>query len=325
MNYKSLDLSIIVPTYNRAYKLEKLLDSIFLQTVVPGRVIVVDGSDASRIVVESYAEKISVEYYQCTPPSQLSQRNFGIDLLRGDSKLIALLDDDIVLAPNCLEEMLNYWGSVEDKTAGISFNITNQLINKSSIIERVLGLSHCQPGKVLRSGMSIPISPAKQSHRVEWLQGGATVWRSEVLIKYKHKNVRSRWAIGEDLIYSYPIGKNYPLYVCAAACVRHEHTFNDASQKNNWYHGRTQTIWMHYFVVQNKDVLSEPSFLWVTSLRIAGKLLRGVTKGKMGDIYFVQGQLYALMEILKNKIGLTRHEDLRDEGIVSLPHKTNRG
>jgi glycosyltransferase involved in cell wall biosynthesis len=325
MKYKSLDLSIIVPTFNRAYKLEKLLDSIVLQTVLPGRVIIIDGSDASKDLIEFYTKKIPVEYHQCIPPSQLSQRNFGIDLIKSDSKLIALLDDDIILASNCLEEILKFWELVEDETAGISFNITNQLDNKSSFIERALGLSHNQPGKVLRSGMSIPISPAKKNHKVEWLQGGATVWRSEILIKCRHKNIRSRWAIGEDLIYSYSIGKNYPLYVCSTACVRHEHTFNDESQKNNWYHGRTQTIWMHHFVSQNKDDLSEPLFLWVTVLRMSGKLIRGVAMGKIGDIYFAQGQLYALIEILKNKIGLTCYEDLRDESKVFLPHKTNRG
>ena len=88
-----------------------------------------------------------------------------------------------------------------------------------------------EPGKVMKSGNNTSISNVKESIRCEWLNGGGTVWRQDILKKYPHDEVKSSWAVCEDLIYSYPKSKKYPLYVCQNSKINIE----DVSKKLNHF------------------------------------------------------------------------------------------
>ncbi len=299
--YTGRDIAFIIPTKDRPKKLKNLFESLATQNEVCGRVIIVDGGKSVKDVVMGFSDRLPVEYYECRPPGQIRQRNMGISLLDGNTPLVGSFDDDIVLEPSALGEMIAFWNRCETHTAGVSFNIVNGPEENRPWIKCLLGLSAREPGRVLRSGMTTANTHVEADLQCQWLCGGATIWRQDILREFLHQEISSRWAIAEDLIFSYPIGKRYPLYVCASAKVRHEHEMDYVAKRQNRYYGFTQTIWMFHFVESNEDLFLI-RFLWTLILRLVGKLVFGVLTFSSSPIEFAIGQVHAMGKVLLDKI-----------------------
>jgi len=286
-------LAVIVPTKDRPDKVRNLLDSLCEQPCC-GRIVVVDSGECIGDLVRSYADRLPVEHHRCNPPGQIRQRNFGISLLDDRTPLVASLDDDIVLEPGALDAMVRCWNSCPAETAGISFNIVNNSREPGGFWRRVFLLTAPGPGRVLRSGATTSNSHVDHDIRTQWLCGGASVWRLEILMAFRHQEVASRWAIAEDLLFSYPIGKRYPLYVCAAAAVRHEHQADYVATASDRFHGFARTIWLLHFVRANSD-LSTVAFAWMQTGAVAGRLLSGLVTLNRRHVQFAIGQFQALV------------------------------
>lgn len=296
--YIGQDLALVIPTRDRPQKLRNLLHSLANQTMPCGRVIVVASGQSVEEIVTSFVGRMPVEYHGCDPPGQIRQRNMGIRLLDERTRLVGSLDDDIVLEPDALEKMLAFWNRTEPETAGVSFNIENNPPYRHSWMRAVIGMSSPQQGQVLRSGYNVATSPVDTDLKVQWLCGGATVWRQEILKKFTNKEVHSRWAICEDVIFSYPIGKKFPLYACADAKVRHEHVYDHTTKMKYRYYGRTVTLWRLYFVESHAE-LSRMFFLWMLLGQITARCISGIISFRMSDIQYAIGQIEGTM------IGLT--------------------
>ena len=296
--YSGRDVAFIIPTKDRPDKMKNLLDSLARQTIGCGRVIIVDGGQSVKDLVESFSGRLPAEYYECQPPGQIRQRNMAISLLDERTPLVGFLDDDIVLEPQALESIINFWNKCEPDTAGVSFNIVNNPPYRHSRARAFIGMSSQQQGRVLLSGYNVATSPVLEDLRTEWLSGGATVWRQQILKQFAHKEIQSRWAICEDVIFSYPIGKKFPLYVCADANVRHEHVFDHTAKMKYRYYGRTVTLWRLYFVESHAE-LSRLFFLWMLLGQITARCISGITSFRMSNIQYAVGQIEGAM------IGLT--------------------
>ncbi len=290
--YTSNDLAIIIPTKDRPEKIKDLLSSITSQNVQCRRIIIVDGGKSIKDTILSY-EELPMEYYLCDTPGQIIQRNLALSKLTDKDKLVAFFDDDLVLMPESIQCMIDMWNKVEKKTAGISFNIINNPPVKHSFFKTLIGMSNKNMGAILGSGYNVPISPIEKNIRTEWLCGGATVWRQEILKTYVNLAIKSRWAACEDIIFSYPISKLYPLYVCAGAKVRHEHVYDHNVKIDHKYYGRTSTLWGLHFVEQNKT-LSRIYFFYMVSSQILIRFCMGICLFKKDKFDFAIGQLTGL-------------------------------
>ena len=213
--YSSKDLAIIIPTKDRPEEIELLLKSILNQKLTIGKIIIV----SSGIDISSNLDKyfnIAIEHY-ITEPGQILQRNYAISKLDGTTKLVATLDDDIQFKDNAICEMIDFWNSIDSKTAGVGFNIINLPKHKSSILkDNLFYMTKTFPGMIMKSGITTSLCNVDKDIKTEWLNGEATVWKQEILINNKHKPIKSKWAVFEDVIYSYPIGINHLLYVAQA-------------------------------------------------------------------------------------------------------------
>lgn len=288
--YTGQDLAFIIPTKDRPEKVKNLLDSMANQTITCGRIIIVDGGQSVRDIVMSFSDSLPVEYYTCFPPGQIRQKNKGVSLLNDQTRLVGFLDDDIVLYPQALERMIIFWNWCEPDTAGVSFNIVNGPSYRYSWVKALMGMSSAKQGRVLRSGYNVPTTPADSHLKVQWLCGGATVWRREILNRFTGREIYSRWAICEDVIFSYPIGKEYPLHVCADAKVRHEHVYDHAAKMKYRYYGRTVTLWRLFFVESHVE-LSRMFFLWMLFAQICARLVMGIFSFRMRHIEYAIGQM----------------------------------
>ncbi|MBA3657133.1 MAG: glycosyltransferase [Gemmatimonadaceae bacterium] len=281
---------------NRPEPLTKLLASLAAQSERVGRIIVIDGAENAEPVVKRFSSELPVEYFKCHPPSQLRQRNLGIDQLNQENQLVALLDDDIVVHDEAIGRMIAFWNESPPSTAGVCFNVVNGLQPRRPLMARIRN-APVAPGRVFRSGNTTGVSHASRDCRVQWLPGGATVWRKDVLLRRRHEDIKSRWAIAEDVIFSYPIGKTEPLYVCANARVDHVHVSDYTVKRLDYYHGRTQSLWSYHFVKSNDD-LSPSLFLATLISRALGKfIVRGVLRRDRPSREFAKGQASALRTI----------------------------
>ena len=296
--YAGRDIVAVVPTYRRPYKLEDLLESLAVQTEALSRVIVVDGDDgekSAQAVVEEFATRLNVDYSLCLPPGQIQQRNFGLARLRENEGLVAFLDDDLVLEPDALEKMIALWNTVEPDTAGIGFNIVNMESPVYRFYYKFFKWLAPRPGSVSFSGVCTPWLNLSSDIRTQWLGGGYTIWRRGVLDEFCHEIVYTRWAVGEDLRFSYPIGKKYPLYACAGARVRHEHIHDQVSPKRvHRYRGKKSVVAHFYFVSSHRElslcaclarVACSSFFRLVLGLATRQRKARAFALGQIGGLW----------------------------------------
>lgn len=98
-------VSIITPTYNRAYILGTALESVLAQTEPNWELVIVDdgSTDNTKDLVQSYQDnRIRYIYQENSGPS--SARNNGLEEAKGE--WIAYLDSDNELYPEYLETVL---------------------------------------------------------------------------------------------------------------------------------------------------------------------------------------------------------------------------
>ncbi len=95
-----MDISVIVPTFNRARLIAETLDAILTQTLPPREVIVVDdgSTDDTPQVLADYGERITA--VRITNSGVQVARNTGI--ARAQCNWVALCDSDDVWLPNHL-------------------------------------------------------------------------------------------------------------------------------------------------------------------------------------------------------------------------------
>ncbi|MBP0496106.1 glycosyltransferase family 2 protein [Pararoseomonas indoligenes] len=105
-----MDISVVVPTYNRAALLAETLDAIIAQSLRPHEIIVVD--DGST---DSTAEMLATKYRDlvttCRIPNSgdLAARNAGLRIASGN--LVAFCDSDDLWRPGFLQAMADLWAA----------------------------------------------------------------------------------------------------------------------------------------------------------------------------------------------------------------------
>jgi glycosyltransferase involved in cell wall biosynthesis len=294
-------LALIIPTRNRADLLIKLLSSIQRQSIQPSQIIIVDGSDQPlKAAIDRYLSE-NYTYVYVSPPSLTRQRNEGICQIHVDITLAGYLDDDIEFEPGAIEAMLQFWEQCPNDTGGAEFNIVNISEKKPflGMIRRFFCMDSPIPGKVLRSGFCTSAFPAKSNHSCEWLCGGATIWRRDVLDNYKFDEWYSGWAYHEDADFSYRVFKKFQLYIVHLANVTHNPPpFNP---EKNFLLGKMAVINRYHFVKKNPE-LSTLLFYWSTVGEFFVNILQSIWEKNLDGARKARGNLSALYHILCNDL-----------------------
>jgi glycosyltransferase involved in cell wall biosynthesis len=98
-------ISVIIPTYNRADKVCKGIESVISQTFRDFEIVVVDdgsSDDTAKVLKQAFGERI--RYFHQTNQGASIARNRGVAEARGE--WIAFLDSDDIWEPNKLEWQL---------------------------------------------------------------------------------------------------------------------------------------------------------------------------------------------------------------------------
>ncbi len=129
---RNVDISIVVPTYNRSNLLPLLFQNIELQTVKPLEIVIVDdGSDDDTSIrvkklIDEYPQ-LSISAYRQANKGVAAARNQGIALAKG--RYIAFQDDDDCWHPQKLE--LQY-DTVKKAGAELCFCIQVEVSNRTN-------------------------------------------------------------------------------------------------------------------------------------------------------------------------------------------------
>jgi GT2 family glycosyltransferase len=129
-----MKFSIVIPTYNREKDLNKCLDSILNQTVLPSEVIIIDDGD----LVSSFIEKIKHDFINLNVNLVYYKKNHKFES-RGSSEsrnkslefisneIFFILDDDVVLETDFCKHISTIWGDKhDDKLIGVGGIIKNR-------------------------------------------------------------------------------------------------------------------------------------------------------------------------------------------------------
>lgn len=102
-------LSIVIPTYNRLPRLQRVLGGLAAQSTAPGTFEVVVVSDGSTDGTDEYLASAAYDFdlVVATQPNSgpAAARNRGVDMAR--TPLVLFIDDDVVATPTLVQEHLD--------------------------------------------------------------------------------------------------------------------------------------------------------------------------------------------------------------------------
>lgn len=110
-----MNISIIIPTYNRYDDLSQTLESIFHQTTYPKEILIIDDSEnesISNLIIKesSRFDNLGVDLKYFRNPHQKGltiARNLGMKLAYGE--IILFLDDDVILDRDSIIQIIKVY------------------------------------------------------------------------------------------------------------------------------------------------------------------------------------------------------------------------
>ena len=274
--------SAIIPTYYRPGDLNKCLESVLGQTVLPNELIIVDDGDLPGFPMKRAFEERGVDclFLKKDIPGVTESRNRAAKMASGE--ILIFLEDDVVLFEDYIEQLLStFQRHAGTDLAGVGGIIDNDRFQSArAIMERIpnllFGLSGFHEGRILRSGFATDYGsterPVRIEQEVDFLLGGVSAFKRSVFDEFEFSNryrSKSGYGQGEDKEFSYRVSRKYRLLVNPDA--RLYHFCAPKTDFNRFIKGRAFVLSRFYFFRdQVKRSPLDWFFFWYA---IAGYLL----------------------------------------------------
>jgi GT2 family glycosyltransferase len=237
----TLKFAVIICTKNRTNDLDITLKSIFLQTLLPDILLIVDDSnnDATEQMIKKYSllSKIEINYLHpiIANTGLPAARNYGIKNVPESADIIIFLDDDVTLDPHYFESIIKKFLSCP-QADGVGGFILEGYHNRQWYEKPMLAMiGFLIPSLVPASPFDFrvtktgqPLRPLyiqdnKISENTKWLSGSNMAYRTSV---FKEGNVFDenfvRYAHGEDILFSHQLYKNgKKIFIATDAHLHH--------------------------------------------------------------------------------------------------------
>ncbi|MDD5170690.1 MAG: glycosyltransferase, partial [Syntrophales bacterium] len=275
-----VNISVIVPTLNRLDELKSFIHSLEKQTYQPRELIIVDQSDDDLIRdhIQDYTQSVPlVVKYLSSPEKSLTRaKNMGVSHLAEDIDLVAFFDDDIVLFPDYLEAMKSFFladkdgkyavvtGMIqqEDQNNGFRSFLRSLMLCIDSILCKFFVLSSRGNGHFKFNGLPAYCQRAVSVQDVEVISGGVSVFRKEILERFKFDGNMKTYCYLEDVDIGYRISRSNQNAFLPAAKVWHHHS---PSSRLKISTTKSQLI-QNYFYLFHKNIpknfLTLSTFIW---------------------------------------------------------------
>ncbi|MGH2698606.1 MAG: glycosyltransferase family 2 protein [Actinomycetota bacterium] len=231
MKERSSDSSFIIATRNRPEELVVTVESLVGQTVLPRELCIVDSSEdtPARAEIEALCDVagLALDYHHPAPKGLTIQRNAGIDRVSG--VIVFFIDDDVFLAPDCHEAILEEYARWGPELGGV--RATNPDPARPPLISiawrKLFGIGGWWPeasGR-MRPGFWVEgISDSAGVRRIEYMTGWFMSFRRAVLDQERFDEALSGYAHKEDVDMTYRVSRRYVLLQTPKAKCRHFQT-----------------------------------------------------------------------------------------------------
>jgi len=271
-----MEISTIVPTYNRLKDLKECLDSIFIQKFLPKEVIIIDNSDKEKDKIEkiiedlkpSFAKKgVNLKYIRNEKENSLTvAKNIGTKYASGE--IISFLDDDVTIDEKYYDEIIKIYGQhpealgvegkiVFEEKKGIKF-ILLQILGKLFY----LGFKEKNKCKLLPSlGVVYPME--NKIVNCEWLSGASTFKRI-ILKEIKSDENLKKYSDNEDLDLSYRIFKKYPGSLFFSPEAKYWHKLSKQGRlmkRDSIYMSEIYRLYLFYKLI-DQNLKNKLIYLW---------------------------------------------------------------
>lgn len=226
-------LAAVIATRDRPATLQRTLTTLGAQTRTPEILVVVDASpsDETRRVFESHRDLFAdARYIAGKKPGAAAQRNLGVTSVRDVARSVLFLDDDVRLAPDCIEQLAT--ALEKDLTlGGVSAMIANQRYLPPGMVSRTLfRLLH---GRREESYAGLCIGPVlnllpedrpdgPSISAVQWLNTTCTLYRMRALPRPPFPAHFTGYSLFEDVALSLTVGKRWKLANVRLAQLVHD-------------------------------------------------------------------------------------------------------
>lgn len=296
----SLRFGFVIPTKDRPGDLRRLLASLRVQTVRPDQLVIADGSEATLEGVVAEFADLPITYRRVHPPSLARQRNAGMEVMSPAMTHAGYLDDDLLFEPDAMAAMRAWWERAPADAGGAGFNIVNQRPGRGLALKSVFLMDSVRRGVVLPSGYNTPIGAVTETIDVQWLYGGATVWRRGVIEQVRYDEWFEGLGYLEDLDYSYRVAKQHRLFVVADARIQHLTSY-EIRRDRNYLFGKWQAINRMYFVRKHQE-LSPAACLWALVGQTMVNLTRVVSDRDPGGLLRAAGNAAGLAMVMLGRL-----------------------
>lgn len=304
--------SIIIPTYNRFRELQDCIHSIINQTVKPYELIIVDDGNLSEPPLEKECKAAGIRYiyHKKDTPGLTESRNAGIKLANGN--IIFFLDDDVVLFPDYIEEILKVYEADKTNTVGgVGGAIANcKPLNLGQRTKRMIDvlflLSGFREGKVLPSGYCTSFGttnfPIKKIQEVDFLSGGVMSYRMEIFQEFSFTDKYRNYGYGEDKDFSFRVSKKYKLFFNPKAKILHLES--PKMRPDEVIAGRKLVIGRYLFF---RDLVKKSRVEWLLFYYalfgyILGRIIILIFYPNKNNLDRLRGIFIAVRDILKGNI-----------------------
>jgi GT2 family glycosyltransferase len=251
---KAAGMTVVICTYRRASSLAQFLASLRRQNESPQALVIVDASpddETQRLVAEKFqadSERHCVLYLRVSGrwKGLTRQRNYAVRWV--GTNLVAFFDDDVVLMPECLAEMLRIHRGSGVVGVGAVVHNEGPAPNARAIwrLRRRLGIVRSlEPGRYSRSGMSTPwgaLPPSSPPLSGDWLPGCGMMWKTEAVAELRFNDAFQGYSLCEDVDFSLRARQKGKLIMAPAARLTHFHPPQ----------GRLDDFRMGYFTIYNR-------------------------------------------------------------------------
>lgn len=236
-----LTVSVIIPTYNRPKEVGDCIRSILGQTVKPQEIILVDDGNLAAFPLQAECETAGIRclYHKKSFPDLPESRNQGIRLAGGE--IVVFLDDDTVLFPDFIEQILKpYDSDKEGAVGGVGGTVANlKRVGPEHwprlFFETLFLVTGFREGTVLPSGFAIEFGktpfPIRRMRRVDFLSGGVSSFRRKVFDEFQFTRGYDLVATGEDKDFTFRVSRKYRLFFNPDAKLYHYETPNMRANK----------------------------------------------------------------------------------------------
>lgn len=278
-----ISIGVIIATKERPAVLDGTLRTLLEQTVAPKEIIVVDSgaTDETKKLVAGYAERTQDWthwlYLHVFTAGAGASRNAGI--AQSASAILIFLDDDVILEPTYLEELLKVYRDYP-RVGAVSGIITNY--NRPPLRNRLFQqwfyvgpfrderLAIYWNANKLRQAAPIPIRKMT----------GCVMSVRRSALGERMFDPHYAGAGAEDVDLSWRISESCPILLAPRARLAHLRT-ESGPARDHWLTAAATAAYYLYYRLWNRNARNGVCFLWLNSGFIGVAALSSIRRGSL--------------------------------------------